>query len=75
MKLIEPCYILFGARIRQIREMLGITQDELRKKVGLTRTSITNIEAGRQRVLLHDVTKFALAFGITEKNLMKGIWL
>jgi transcriptional regulator with XRE-family HTH domain len=72
---LQPCYLLFGARIQQLREALGITQDELRKKVGLTRTSISNIEAGRQRVLLHDVDIFAKAFGITPKNLMKGIWL
>ena len=74
-KMLEPCYILFGARVRQIREMLGMTQDDLRKKVRLTRTSIANIEAGRQRVLLHDVDKFAAAFGMTGKNLLKGIWL
>lgn len=67
--------MLFGARIQQLRDALGLTQEELRKKVGLTRTSIANIEAGRQRVLLHDVDRFAKAFGITPKNLMKGIWL
>ena len=71
----EPCYLLFGARVLQLREALGLTQDELRKKVGLTRPSIANIEAGKQRVLLHDVDRFAKAFGITPKNLMKGIWI
>ena len=72
---IEPCYLLFGARVSQLRDALGITQDELRVKVSLTRTSISNIEAGRQRVLLHDVDKFARAFGISPKNFMRGIWL
>ncbi len=67
--------MLFGARIQQLREALGLTQDDLRKKVGLTRTSIANIEAGRQRILLHDVDTFSKAFGITPRNLMKGIWI
>jgi len=67
--------MLFGARVQQLRDALGMTQDDLRKKVGLTRTSITNIEAGRQRVLLHDVDTFSKAFGISPRNLMKGIWV
>ena len=71
----EPCYLLFGARVRQLREVLGMTQDDLRRKIGLTRASIANIEAGKQRVLLHDVERFSTAFGISAKNLMKGIWL
>lgn len=74
-KPMEPCYMLFGARVQQLRDALGLTQDELRLKVGLTRASIANIEGGKQRVLLHDVDRFAKAFGITPKNLMKGIWL
>ena len=72
---LQPIYVLFGARVQQVREALGMTQDDLRKKVGLTRTSIANIEAGRQRILLHDVDRFAKAFSITPKNLLKGIWL
>lgn len=74
-KEIQPCYRLFGARVEQIRTLMGMTQGELAKKVALTRTSVTNIEAGRQRVLLHDVERFAGAFSITPKNLMKGIWM
>ncbi len=75
VKQMEPIYQLFGARVRQIRDALGMTQDELRKKVGLTRTSIANIEAGRQRVLLADVQKFSNAFNVNPSRLMKGMWL
>ena len=71
---LEPVYRLFGAKVQQMRELLGWTQDEMAKKVGLTRTSITNIEAGRQRILLHDVDKFAAAFQCQVKALLRGIW-
>lgn len=74
-KVIEPIYILFGARVRQLRDALDISQEELAKRVGLERTSISNIEIGRQRILLHDVEKFAKAFKIPERSLIKGIWL
>lgn len=75
MKPIEPVYILFGARTVQIRDILDITQEELRLKVGLSRGSIANIETGRQRILLADVERFAKALGTTPRHLMRGIWL
>lgn len=71
----ESVYRLFGARVEHIRETLGLTQLDLSKKVGLERTSIANIEAGRQRILLHDIEVFSKAFGITPKQLLRGIWL
>ena len=40
----EPVYRLFGAKIEQTRSILGWSQADLAKKVGLTRGSIANIE-------------------------------
>ena len=74
MKECEPVYRMLGAAIQRTRDALGWTQDDLAQRVGLTRTSITNIEAGRQRVLLHDVEKIAVAFQTTPKALLRGIW-
>jgi transcriptional regulator with XRE-family HTH domain len=73
-KPIEACHQAFGLRVRMIRETLGQTQDDVAKKVGLKRTSVTNIEIGRQRVLLDDVETFAQALGVSPKHLLKGIW-
>lgn len=72
---IELCYRQFGLKVEQLRGALGWTQTELANKVGLQRTSICNIEIGRQRVNLHTVEKIATAFGTSPKNLMRGIWL
>ena len=46
-------YTYIGAQLRQRRRELSLSQTELGEAVGLLRTSITNIEAGRQRVPLH----------------------
>jgi transcriptional regulator with XRE-family HTH domain len=75
MKPIEACHIALGARIRMIREALGMQQAELAKRVGLERTSVVNAEAGRQRFLLHSVEQYAQALGTTPKHLLRGIWL
>ena len=74
MKPIEPVYRLFGAKIEQLRTILGWKQEDLAKKVCLSRGSIANIESGKQRILLADVEKFASAFQTTPKQLMRGIW-
>ena len=70
----EPIYRLIGAKIEQTRNFFGWTQLDLAKKVHLSRGSIANIELGRQRILLHDIEKFATAFNMQPKILMRGIW-
>jgi transcriptional regulator with XRE-family HTH domain len=72
---VEPIYQAIGARIAMIRETLGLSQLDLSRKVGLTRVSVSNIEVGKHRILLHTVVAFAEALGTTPKNLLRGIWL
>jgi len=71
---IEPVYLALGGKIRYIRDVLGIDQKELSKRTRLTRTSITNIETGRQRCSLHVLEEISRGLGTTPKGLMKGIW-
>ena len=46
-------YKTIGERLRKARLKSGITQSDLAEKIAHLRTSITNIEGGRQRVPLH----------------------
>jgi DNA-binding XRE family transcriptional regulator len=39
---------LFGRNLKRLREARGLTQEELAALIGLSRTSVTNQEAGRQ---------------------------
>jgi transcriptional regulator with XRE-family HTH domain len=56
-------YVEFGSRLRQARKRARLTQGALAHQVGLSRTSITNIELGRQQVLLHNFIALANAVG------------
>ena len=69
----EPIYMRVGYNIKAWREHLGYTQAELAEAVGLTRTSINNIEAGRQRVMLHMVQKIAVALTVTFADLFADV--
>ena len=71
---IERCYKRFGKNLRNLRIACLLTQEKLAERVGLTRTSIVNIEAGRQRVLLNDVQRFAVALRSDRMWLLRNIW-
>lgn len=66
----DRLYRLFGSRVRALREEKNVTQEELGKRVDLSRTSITNIEKGRQRVLLHQMVEIAQALDAEPTALM-----
>lgn len=69
----EPVYVAFGELVKTKRLERGWTQTDLAEKVGLSRTSVTNIEIGRQRVLLSDLFEFARAFGVSPRSLFNRL--
>jgi transcriptional regulator with XRE-family HTH domain len=63
-------YAEVGRRVRLARERAGLTQDALAGRVSLSRTSVTNIEKGRQKVLLHTLCSLADALGVAPEVLL-----
>jgi transcriptional regulator with XRE-family HTH domain len=57
-------YRTIGERLRARREELGLKQSALAAEAGLRRTSITNIEAGRQKAPLHVLYALCLALDL-----------
>lgn len=68
--MVPPIYIALGERIRKRREKLGLTQQQLAERVDLSRTSVTNIERGRQAVLVHQLAMFAKALDLRLSSLI-----
>jgi transcriptional regulator with XRE-family HTH domain len=66
----EPIYLDFGQRLRKARRQAKLTQEALGKRVGLSRTSITNIEQGNQHVGLHLLYELAKAVGLRPVELL-----
>jgi transcriptional regulator with XRE-family HTH domain len=52
-------YKQIGTNIRKCRARLNLSQNALGKLVGMTRTSLTNIESGRQHPPLHTFCEIA----------------
>lgn len=68
----DSFYEEVGRRIRDARKRRTpkLTQDGLSQLVGLTRTSITNVEQGRQKILLHTFTEIAIALQVEPASLI-----
>lgn len=46
----EEDRIRLGERLREAREYVGVTQDEVAKHLGVPRSALSNIEAGQRKV-------------------------
>jgi transcriptional regulator with XRE-family HTH domain len=57
-------YEIIGNRIREFREKKQWTQAELSERLQITRSSITNIESGRQKIQLDTLYQIALALNV-----------
>jgi transcriptional regulator with XRE-family HTH domain len=64
-----------GRRVRdaRTRRKPALTQEELADRVGLTRTSITNLEKGRQKFLLHTLIDIAEALQVQPSSLLPDV--
>jgi transcriptional regulator with XRE-family HTH domain len=67
---VDQLYKEFGQLLRDSRLKAKLTQDEVAERVGLKRTSITNIERGRQHIPLHQLFLLATAVGTTPEKLL-----
>src|SRR6266571_6499682 len=63
-------YAAAGKRICDVRSSKRVTQERLAFQVSLTRTSIINIEKGRQQILLHTLVEIARALGVKVSDLL-----
>lgn len=63
----------FGRRIRELRHAKGMTQMQVAVHFGIDRTFISDVERGRKSVCLPTLEVFALGFGVSLSDLLRGI--
>lgn len=74
----QKLYRLLGSRVRALREAQSesrglLTQAELAARVGMERTSITNIEKGTQKVPLHVFLRLCEALRASPTELLPSL--
>lgn len=63
--------ILFGKRVKELRNNLGISQEALADLANLDRTYITSVECGRRNISIVNIEKIAIAFNISLNEFFK----
>ncbi len=59
---------LVGKRIKELRNTLGISQEELASRACLDRTYITSVESGKRNISIVNIEKIANALNVTLKE-------
>ena len=62
--------IFLGKKIRQEREKLGISQEELGKLAKVHRTYVGMVERGEKNITIFNLRRFAEAFKIKVRDLL-----
>lgn len=70
MRNVERVYREIGKMLSEFRQKNALTQENAAELLGLERTSITNIELGRQRIMLHTIIGIAAMMGTTPGKLV-----
>jgi transcriptional regulator with XRE-family HTH domain len=65
---LDAMYRAFGKLVRLGRERRDLSQEELGRFVGLSRTSIVNIEKGRHHLVIHQLLAFARALEVPPRS-------
>lgn len=65
-------YQRFGRLLARVRGKASLSQENLAAALGLSRTSVTNIEAGRQPVQLHTIYRIADLLEVELTSLLPG---
>ena len=69
---IKSFYSEFGRRLRNARAKAGLTQAELATQLDLTRSSIANLESGRQRIQIHLIPVISRILSTSAESLLPG---
>ena len=62
-----------ASHISHRRVKLKMRQDELAKRVGLSRTSVTNMESGKQGIIADELPRWAKALNWSVRQIAKGL--
>lgn len=60
--------ISVGKRVKELRNKLGISQEELAELAGLDRTYITSVECGKRNISIVNIEKLATSLNVSIKE-------
>lgn len=73
-RILQELYRAVGSNLRKVRNARQVTQAELADAISprVTRTTVVNMEAGRQAIQLHQAIQMADRLGVTVDHMIHG---
>lgn len=71
-KALDPEWVRVGATIRALRELRGMTPDELANAVDMSRPYLANVEAGRKRLLPIKAARIASVLQVRQIAILRA---
>jgi transcriptional regulator with XRE-family HTH domain len=72
-KAISQAAGMLGARVREHRQALGLSQEALAHQSGVHWTFLGQVERGQRNMSLHNLLKLAAGLGIDPAELVAGL--
>ena len=69
----KPAYADLGKHLASVRESVGLSQEELAKKLGRVQSFVAKTETGRRRLDVIEFVEFATALGVRPERLLSGV--
>lgn len=63
----------FAARIKELRNATGLSQERFALKIDMDRTYYASVETGKRNVSLKNIKKIADGFGVSLEELFKNM--
>lgn len=64
------CDQFIGSKIKEFRVKNNLSQNDLENLVSVSRTSISNIESGKQRLTIKNLEEFCLIFNCKSSDIL-----
>ncbi len=62
-----------GARIKELRNQKGLSQEKFALNIGMDRTYFASVEAGKRNIAIINIKKIADGLGVTLSELFKNM--
>ena len=62
-----------GARIKELRQTTGLSQEKFALKIAMDRTYYASVENGKRNISIVNIEKIAKGLGVSLSELFRGI--
>lgn len=65
--------VSLGCRIHELRKQTGLSQEKFALQIGMDRTYLASVEAGKRNIAIENIQKIADGLCVTLEELFRGL--